>query len=252
MRLEDNSRFDDPRMTYYKEVYKDSPLWNGRETGKKLIIYAEQGKGDQIQFSRFIPRNNYTILHCDPSLHRLLAPLVNEVLDKDNPELPPHDYHIPSMSLPFIRSSVPYLRATKADVEIEGFKIGIAWEGNPEYANNLMRSCPLKLFKKLPGKLFMLQDQTHLPQEDCEDMELYSIPLNDLYDTATLINAMDLIVSVDTSVLHLTGALGKIGYGIMLTEHDQRWKYNWYPSLRIVKSNTWEMVFDYILKNMNI
>lgn len=269
-------RLDDPRMEYYKELYRYSPKWKGEPLeGKKVIVYCEQGYGDIIQFSRYLwqvkHRGAYLILHCPKVLHRLLAHQADELLDKDTcEELPPHDYHILSMSLPFVLSEnprqgviVPYLNVQeKADLEecSSYFKIGIAWEGSPEHSNNAERCCPLEYFKEIGSwtntKLFMLQPKVgnQALLKNCEDLDLYGIPLNDFYDTATLINAMDVVITVDTAVLHLAGALGKKAFGLLSYRHDPRWAFaTWYPTVRLIRQADpydWDSVFDKVFEHM--
>jgi hypothetical protein len=244
-------------MEYYREVYKDSPKWDG-SPNKRLIIYSEQGQGDQIQMARYISRLNcHTIVHCPKSLHRLMLSIkgVNEVIDKNEYVLPPHDCHALSLSLPFILNSieaeVPYIKAEKADIpHYEELKIGIAWEGSPANPQNKQRCCHLKHFRNLPGKLFMLADAINDMSlvEGCEDMELLGVEKTDFKDTAELIEAMDVIATVDTAVLHLAGAMGKPCYALLCHEHDARWKItNWYPSVKFIrqpKPDEWEPVFS--------
>jgi hypothetical protein len=182
----------------------------------------------------------------------LFHPLADEIIDKESDVLPDHDCHILSLDLPFlenIRSPNTYLTATPLLLD-PGKKIGIAWEGNPQYCRNLKRSCPLKHFKDLPGQLFMLQNQIHLQELVCEDVELYGYPINDFYDTARLIQSMDLVVSVDTSILHLAGALGKKTFGVLDFDHDPRWNVRpWYDSVRLFRQDvpdSWEKVMKHI------
>ncbi len=258
--IDDLSRIDSPQMTFYREVYKNSPMWDG-SPGKRIVIYCEQGMGDIIMFARYFSKiDGQLILHCPKPLHRLFQQIPNvvEMVDKEEENLPPHDYHVLSLSLPFILGSFeaeePYLKAESLDVG-EGFKIGICWEGNYLYEDNLKRSCHLKYFKEVckRGKLFMLQDKTHLPPlcEGCEDMDLYSWPLNDFADTARLIQSMDVVASVDSSVLHLAGALGKKTYGLLHSEYDPRWAFRkWYRNTKLIRQpepGKWGAVFKRLI-----
>lgn len=177
---------------------------------------------------------------------------VDAVCDDSN--IPDHDFHIPSYSLPFALSNVskpsPYIGTDTTPIEAfdleshdEYIKIGIAWEGNPNHSNNLERCCPLKFFKQLvPSwakdrvRLFMLKKEIHLPEliAEAEDLRLYGWePLDDMDDTARLIAAMNLVVAVDTSVLHLAGALNKQTVALLSERHDPRWDIgeNWYPNM---------------------
>lgn len=227
-------RINRPEMTYYREIYK-SPRWQGQPY-QTLMIYCEQGLGDVIQMARYFP--NDAILHCPKTLHRLFP---NKCLDKDDPNLPPHDYHTLSMELPFLTTPkpVPYIHVNPIELD-DSFKIGIAWEGSPTHPNNIQRSLKLSNFQHLQSpktKLFMLQDQIHLPELVDVDLELHTTERKDMYDTACLIQAMDVVVTVDTSILHLAGALNKKTYGILRDNYDPRWDVkNWYPNVTLLKN----------------
>jgi hypothetical protein len=253
-------RIDYPEMTYYRETYKNSKRWTGEPlNGKTLLIYCEQGFGDTIQFSRYFKIDNAkVILHCPKELHRLMVNDGYEVFDKDDSNLPLHDYHVLSMSLPFILNDfwpkVPYIKAPSASLGDLGKvrKVGICWEGSPTHPRNIERSCPLRFFKSLikpDRKIFMLQKEIQKPEltNSCEDMDLLSIPISDFYDLATLVNAMDVVVSVDTAVLHLAGAMGKFCVGLLHKDFDWRWKVRpWYPNMVLLyqgKPGEWVPVF---------
>lgn len=259
------------KMEYYRHVYRNSERWNGVSpiSGKCLVIYCEQGSGDVIQFVRYVPKlkaiGARVFLHCTVPLHRLFRETleIDGLIDRDNDELPDHDFHIPSFSLPFVLNSadakVPYLKVTESE-EI-GFenklRIGVAWEGNPSHSNNAERSCPLRHIARLASLdnvvLFAIQPRIHDADliEGCENLDLYSVQLNDYYDTARLIRSLNLVVSVDTSVLHLAGAMGQKAIGLMSCVMDHRWLvHNWYPTLRIVKQREpgrWEWVIDEVI-----
>lgn len=258
-----------PKMEYYRSVYENSERWNGAEPleGKTVIVYCEQGLGDTLQFARYVPelkrRCAKVIMHCPLPLHRLFqnsAPGLEgvEFIDKNDPDLPPHDYHVLSLSLPFVLLTIDspdsYLVVeNKKDVGHEGFiKIGIAWEGNPDHSNADTRNCPLRHFSCLQTdrtKLFMIQDRVHLPTllDGAEDMELYGSEINDFQDTAELVAAMDYVVSVDTSAMHLSASMGKKTFGLLSFVCDPRWEaMSWYDDLVLVrqnKENDWKGVF---------
>lgn len=257
-------RIERSEMTYYRETYKNSKRWSGESLeGKTLIIYCEQGLGDIIQFARYFDiKGANTLLHCPKSLGKLLLSSREVchwgILDKDDPWLPPHDYHVLSMSLPFIlkekEPKVPYLDIPPAILDGIGDvkKIGICWEGSPEHPNNMDRSCPLRYFKALakPGrKLFMLQKEVQNRDlaKGCDDLDLYSVKIEDMYDLARLVSAMDVVISVDTATLHLAGAMGKTTFGLLAKDYDYRWKVrNWYPTLALLfqgKKGDWLPVF---------
>jgi len=254
-------------MTYYRETYKHSSRWNGMDTleEKKIIVYGEQGLGDNIQFVRYAKhlkkKGCHVTIHCDAALHSLFRTIdgVDAVLDKDCDQLPAHDYHVLSMSLPFMLSDpkikFPYIKADgKKDLGELGFKIGIAWEGSPTHSNNSLRSCPLRYFKPLiddlGASLFILQKEVHLHELICE-IDLYGTNLNDFTDTAKLINSVDLVICVDTSVLHLAGAMNKKAIGLLSEPGDYRWNVKeWYPSIKLIRqkeSGVWESVFEELI-----
>lgn len=259
-------RINNPLMEFYRQVYRYSNRWDGTTSlnGKKVIVYCEQGFGDIIQFLRYIKALKqtgcHTILAIPNELHPLLSGIdgVDEYFDKNCSILPKHDYHILSLSLPFLlgikeiptQPYVSYQVVANLESYNKGVKIGIAWEGSPDHPKNLDRCCPLKKFKALLEEdttLFMLQNKIHLPElvEDV-DFDIYSIPIKDFGDVASLINAMDFVVTVDTSILHLSGAMGKRTYGIMGTEIDPRWNVDsWYDSVSLL-TGEWDDLFKIV------
>ncbi len=255
----DDERINHPKMEYYRHVFKDSKRWAGEDIkDKKLIVYGEQGFGDIIQFARYIPllkQGDCEILfYCPKDLHRIFGCLAVQLLDKDNPELPEHDYHVLSMDLPFVLGTIeapdPYIRISETQDLEEGFRhVGIAWEGSTENAVGGDRNCPLKYFKALEKegtRLYSLQKEIHTPElvKGGEDMELYSVDLEDFYETAKLVASLDIVVTIDTSVAHLAGAMGKTTYLLLSTERDSRWDANhWYSSMiciRMKERGDWE------------
>jgi tetratricopeptide (TPR) repeat protein len=250
------------------------PLWSGAESlaGKHVLVHAEQGYGDVIQFCRLIPRLAsmgcvvYFLVY--PALEQLLSRLDGcRVLTQGEP-LPACDYRIPLMALPQfilqseqdIPSKTPYLR-TGGDMPSRpypGLRIGIACSGNPKYSGNPQRSAPLASFERLQrhGDLFILQNAL----EPADAAWLQSHPsvrhptagFTDFADTADLLDAMDLVISVDTSIAHLAGALGKPLWVLLPCSSEWRWKSGrstsslWYPTARLfrqAKQGNWEELF---------
>jgi hypothetical protein len=272
MQSECLDRLNRDEMEYYHKVYENSERWNGIESldGKKIIIYCEQGFGDIIHFSRYFKflkqRNCEILLHCPKDLHRLFSEFDCPMIDRCNFDIPIHDFHTLSMSLPFNLDNphieFPYLHISNStdisEIELpeQSIKVGIAWEGNPNHSNNDERCCPLIYFKKLSDnmpnlKMFSLHKNIHTSDLvlGSEDMELYGADIVDFQDTAELIAAMDVIISVDTSVLHLAGALNKPSYGLLSLNCDPRWDIdiNWYPSVKLLKQkyeDDWQGVFE--------
>jgi hypothetical protein len=261
-------RLNNEKMEFYKFAYRNSKRWTpdqGSLNGKTVIVYGEQGFGDIIQFSRYIPilqsKGCKILFACPKELHRLFACLNVELIDKETLELPPHDFHILSFSLPFALQQLhdgikfPYLVVPeKHEIDkIDNVKnIGICWESGADNQKN----CPLNYFRMLACpyiRFYSLQKQILIPQllNDCDDFELFGTELEDFYDTAKLINAMDMVISVDTAVLHLAGALNKLTYGILNFEHDPRWDVgNWYHSaviIRLKQRDNWYAAFKTII-----
>lgn len=234
-------RVSHPKMAWFREVYKNSTPWAGQPLeNKTIIVYAEQGFGDIIQFARYLKllKARKVYFHCPKDLHRVFQCLPVELLDKYDYNLPPHDYYVLSMELPFLTQQeveVPYIFVDEKEDLGEGYKIGIAWEG-------VSNQSPLAYFKplfQLPARVFSLQK--HINPElttNCGELELFGCPIEDFYDTAKIINSLDVVVSVDTSVLHLAGAMGKRAYCVLSDSSDPRWTVgiNWYPSVTLCNS----------------
>ena len=270
--------------------YTDSQMWIGDEPleGKSVLVYCEQGNGDSIQFFRYLPKlkelDCKVTVHCNKDLHAILPYIdgVDSWLNKTCHDLPDHDFHVLLLDLPFLLlkrrpkiqlwwagksqesympeilkniPSAPYINYQETeDLETEGLKIGIAWEGSPFNPYNEVRSCPVRHFQALPGSLFMLQrDLYNLGLIEGWTGTILGIEMNDYKDTMRLINSVDLVVTVDTSILHLAGALGKRTFGLLAQDHDRRWGEEnttpWYPSVNLFRKKTdWEEVFQSILK----
>ena len=274
----------------FKKNYKfyDSPLWLGKESlhNKTLLVESEQGLGDIIQFCRYIPMllklNARVILETPKTLTSIIKTITGNflVLEKGQ-ALTNFDYHIPIMSLPFafkttihnIPTSVPYLFSDKTKKEYWNKKlgkktqprIGLVWSGSASHKNDKNRTIPLKDLEpivKLPFEFHSLQkeireyDQTTL--FEFKQIHQHQNELNDFADTAALIEEMDLIISVDTSVAHLAGALGKDIYILLAYHPDYRWLLNrkdspWYPTctlFRNSKNDDWSDVVLEIKSNL--
>ncbi len=234
------------------------PRWSGDAVGERvLLVHAEQGFGDTIQFCRFVPllRAHRVVLEVPRKLARLLATLSGgaRVVACGEP-LPPADLQCPLMSLPHragttlatIPAAVPYLFADPIAAagwrtrlqRYRGLKVGLAWAGNPDYPADARRSIAASLLAPLlevPGAHFVALQPGPAP----EGMPILSFPgeLGDFADTAALITALDLVIGVDTAVVHLAGALGKPVW--LLNRFDTCWRWlldrndsPWYPTLR--------------------
>jgi len=250
------------------------PPWLGTPalTGKTILVWAEQGAGDTLQFVRLVPQLLATadrvILRVQAPLRRLIDSLDAriEVIADDQP-LPAHDVQIPLLSLPLALRldcvppcAAPYLHAAVRDVArwrerlgaAQRLRIGIAWAGRQFGLTNPTRDIPPSLLAPLaalPVELISLQlpaDATPaLPQ-----LRLFTNELADYAETAALIETLDLVLSVDTSVAHLAGALGKPCWLLLRSSGEWRWLYGrsdcpWYPALTIFRQQLpgdWEGV----------
>ena len=257
------------------------PLWDSSPLdGRTILVHAEQGLGDTLQFIRYVPsvrqRGGHVILMCQPPLVRLLtrSPGIERLLAHGDP-LPEFDVHTPLLSLPrllgttleSVPADVPYLEAEPQLVEAwrqrldpyPGFKIGIVWQGNPKFRLDRFRSAPLTEFAPLarvPGvHLFSLQKGPGAEQlaalTDRFPVTDLGSGLDDFVDTAAVLKNLDLVVSVDTAVAHLAGALGIPVWVALPSASDWRWLMDredspWYPSMRLFrqdKPGDWAGVF---------
>lgn len=262
-----------------------APQWDGSPLrGKTILLHPEQGIGDAFQFVRYArlvqERGGKVLLECPRGLITLLrsCPGVHGSIAHDEP-LPAHDLQASLMSLPgifettlaTIPASVPYLSAP-ADVighwqralrHIHGFKVGIAWQGSPNYRGDRYRSIPLKHFAPLAalegvqlislqkgngteqlsklGRRFSVLEFERQVDEDGESF----------LDTAGLMKSLDLVVTSDTAIAHLAGALGVPVWLALGFPSDWRWLRGradspWYPTMRVFRQPTpgaWDEVF---------
>ncbi len=254
------------------------PVWDGAAAidGKTILVSAEQGLGDTLQFCRYVPMlaaRARVVLDVPPSLRRLLSTLAGVAGFVTAESAPRFDTWIPMMSLPLafnttlasIPAAVPYLSADPERsaawrhwlTSLPGRKIGLVWAGSPfsrqprAQAMDRRRSMALADFAplaELPGlSLISLQkgDAAAQARTPPAGMPLHdrTDELDDYADTAALIEALDLVISVDTSVVHLAGALGKPVW--VLNRNDQCWRWlrgltdsPWYPTARLFRQAT--------------
>lgn len=260
------------------------PEWRGEDiTGKTLLIHAEQGMGDTIQFCRYakdvLAKGAAKVyLMAQPPLVSLLQQVegvAGVYPDVPDVQLPPFDVQIPSMSLPLVMKTrletipadVPYLKADPAKAaywreQLAGdrnFRVGFVWAGRPEHHNDHNRSATLELFgllARVPGVTFyslqkgpavaaLQRPPAGMTIVDC------SPALHDFSDTAALLENLDLLISVDTSVVHLAGAMGKEVWTLLPLVPDWRWLLDredtpWYPTMRLFRQTRikdWPPVF---------
>lgn len=264
-----------PRLMAERSRYGGEKRWTGEQDvlGKTVLLWAEQGLGDTIQFCRYAKdlaaRGARVVLDVPATFLRLLAPLAP--VHNQAGEAPVHDWHCPLMSLPLalgvtdIAPCVPYLHA---DAALAGQwqvrlgpqnkpRVGIAWSGNRRHLQDYRRSIPVEHFMTLSGKdweAVCIQaamsdaERAHLDALGCRHVETL---LTDYAETAALIANLDLVLCVDTSVAHLAAAMGKPVWLLLSYQADWRWLMErddcpWYASLRIFRQGTpgrWDDVF---------
>ncbi|MGH7089378.1 MAG: tetratricopeptide repeat protein [Stellaceae bacterium] len=263
--LTDPSMLFDPKLRHVPGM--KLPMWQGEPlAGRTIYVYAEQGLGDSVQFVRFLPllaeRGARIILDCQRELIRLFAsiPGIAELRPEGQPT-PQADFHLPMMSLPFrlgitlanLAAHRPYITAPGGGPKLPrpgGTRLaaGIVWAGRPLHANDANRSMPLDqllgLFD-LPGlALYSLQKGARAA--DIAAIGARALvhdlgpAIQDFADTAHLIMQLDLVITVDTSVAHLAGALGRPCFVLLPFTADWRWMGRrddspWYPSLRLFR-----------------
>ncbi len=250
------------------------PVWDGRDmAGRTLLIHAEQGMGDTIQFVRYcsvLQSLGVTlVLECQRELVRLFRSLpgVSMVVPQGK-ALPECDAHLPIMSLPRVMQAtldtlpdnVPYLMppanlveewAKRIGTTGTGVRVGIVWSGARKLKALLSRSCPLDLFMSLqtvPGvTLFSLQPGEAAAELQAFPRSLCPVDLTgnivDMADTAAIISHLDLIISIDSAVAHLGGAMGKPVWTLIPRMADWCWMLEredspWYPTMRLFRQKS--------------
>jgi tetratricopeptide (TPR) repeat protein len=261
-----------------------SPTWNGEDLSERtLFVYTEQGYGDAIQFARYIKvvadKGARVILECQQPLTRLLATVkgVSRLLVRGDP-VPPADFHLPLLSCPrvlgttlnSIPNEVPYLKApgTGPIAQIlaneSRVKVGLVWAGNPSHENDANRSLPYEALSPLLGAtgtaFYSLQLGEQAIRRASSDRQLVDLTahVQDFADTAAVIEQLDLVVTVDTAVAHLAGALGKKVWLLLPFAPDWRWLLHrsdspWYPTMRLFRqerSGDWNGVIQSVLAEL--
>jgi tetratricopeptide (TPR) repeat protein len=252
------------------------PRWLGREPidGKTVLIHVDEGLGDTIQFVRYVPevaaRGARVVLVVADPLYPLLSglPGVAECLPLSRKPLPAFDLYCPLSSLPLafgtrlqtIPSTVPYLPAPPASrVQAwedrlqdrlgahDRLRVGLVWSGNPKHKNDANRSIALDMLSPI---LALDADFVSLQKDARPDDKVFlaertgildtAADLGDFADTAALVCCLDLVISVDTSVAHLAGALGRPTWVLVTHIPDYRWLLDrddspWYPTARLFR-----------------
>jgi tetratricopeptide (TPR) repeat protein len=259
------------------------PLWLGKEevAGRTILLHPEQGLGDTFQFVRYAPllarRGARVILEVHPSQKTLLAQVAGLAgIYSRGENLPDFDLHCPMMSLPLafgtelatIPAEIPYIPVASEGIpkwrarlgESRALRVGVAWAGSASHTNNRNRSIALSRFATLfsASKVEFVTLQKELGPGDADILGRHpnviqlGEELSDFADTAALISLLDLVVSVDTSVVHLTGAIGRPFWLLVPFAPDFRWLLEredspWYSTARLFRQpgiDKWEDVFE--------
>lgn len=252
------------------------PQWDGApRPAATILVHAEQGLGDTLHFIRYVPRVaarvGTVVVECQPEVRALVAaiPGTERVATTGEP-LPAFDVHAPLLSLPglfatgleTIPAEVPYLRpppAGCAAIGGDGFKVGIAWAGSPGHRNDHNRSVALERFAPLlrrpDCRFYSLQvgaGREQIAEGGFEDRIIdLGAGFGDFADTAAAVAALDLVISVDTAVVHLAGALARPVWTLLPFAPDWRWLRDrddcpWYPTMRLFRQarpGDWDAVF---------
>ena len=264
------ARWETPGFTSPKRNFPQ-PMWDGGSlAGQRILLHAEQGFGDSIQFIRYASLvaalGGTVLVECPPPLAGLFGIVrgVAQVIPEGAP-LPPFDCHAPMLSLPLlcqttlqtVPAAIPYLTPDpqrclewrdRLGLEGSRLKVGIAWSGNPKYFRDRLRS--IALSELLPLLSVEGVDFISL-QKDGGSEQIRQAPaasgiidhtalLRDFSETAALLAQLDLVISVDTAVAHLAGALGRPVWTLLPYAPDWRWMLErsdspWYPTMRLFR-----------------
>ncbi len=263
--------------------------WQGEKLlGKHIYVQAEQGFGDTLQFARYLPLLAARGASVTVRVHQQLLTLLRASLpgitvlgDRGDPA--PYQYDAVLLSLPrlfktrleIIPAQVPYLRAPPEAVQrlasriepMRGLKIGVVWAGNADHVNDHRRSLDLKLLEPLfalPGVSFAsLQvgpraGDFKKPQDGNHALIDLSAALGDFAESAAAVSALDLIITADTSIAHLAGALAKPIWVLLPWVTDWRWMRKredspWYPTMRLFRQRRdepWSVVIARVAKEL--
>jgi hypothetical protein len=261
----------------------DKPVWTGQDNiqGQKLLVYAEQGFGDTIQFTRYLPLLKERAPHVLLAVQKSLLPVfegmdcLSQVVDL-NADFIDFDCHVSLLSLPHslgtVMATIPQkptpLHIAEGIVlkwkSILGHKtkprVGLVWSGSATHTNDGNRSLPLlQLLAHLPESLEYIALQKEVRGSDLADLHASKVKsfesdIHDFQDTAAICQQLDLVISVDTSVAHLSASLHCPTWIMLPLVPDWRWFLDredspWYPSVRLFRqerTGDWEQVMQSI------
>lgn len=248
--------------------------------GKTVLIHAEQGYGDMIQCIRYAPlikaKGGKIVAEC----HQKLVPLLRQITDIDEwlehgKKIPPFDYHAPIMSLPYIfgttvetiPNDVPYIKASEEKIQEwakyfdnDSLKIGFSWSGNTDHYNNKIRSTSPEKFEELFDieGIHFYSMQKIAGEEEAKTLENrydnvteIGSKLKDFRDSAAVVHHLDMVISVDTAIVHLAGAMAKPLWVLLAYVPDWRWMLEredspWYPTAKLFRQQEegdWDRLF---------
>ncbi len=266
------------------------PQWRGEPlAGRSIILHAEQGLGDALQFVRYAPlvarRGARVVIECHPPLRRLFEflPGVAQVVPQGQ-GLPMTEFHCPLMSLPLafgthldtVPAAMPYLWADP--MQVRGWsmrlagdprpRVGLVWAGNPRRGDpgahllDKRRSLTFEMIQPIlsvEGVRFVSLQKGEAQQTTDPRLTDWTAELNDFADTAALVRNLDLVITVDTSVAHLAGGLGVPVW--LLSRFDGCWRWltgredtPWYPGMRLLRQETygqWQPVVDRVVRELH-
>lgn len=271
------------RVTDQKPPEFPFPRWQGEDlNGKTIVVWAEQGVGDVVNFSRVLPRlaarGARVAFVCAPEIAPVIEAGMRGVAKvmAAPAKIGRADFHVPLLSVPGLLGppwepgphEVPYLKVPAGRKLPEalaqapaGIKIGFTWAGNPKHGNDKRRSVRLERFlppMDIPGLQWFSPQVGDAPRAQIAELGAEPLfidlapDLKDFGDTAAALAALDLLVSVDTAPVHLAGALARPVWVLMPFAPDWRWRLHradtpWYPTMRLVrqpKVGDWDSVFE--------
>ncbi len=277
------------KLTDFSRREFSQQSWDSSDiSGKTILLYAEQGFGDTIQFIRYVPlvakKVTKIIIECQQQLISLFQNIegIQQIIAYGE-QLPLFDIYCPLLSLPLIfrttidtiPAEIPYIKVDevllqkwkdKTKEHKSEFKVGLSWAGNPKHKNDRNRSFPLETFAPLVKfdniVFYSLQKgkgskQAKNPPHGMKLID-YTDEIIDFSDTAALIMNLDLVISADTAVAHLAGALGKPVWTLLPFVPDWRWMLNredspWYPTMRLFRqpaTGDWKSVIVNVMNKL--
>lgn len=265
--------------------HTDLPMWDGSDLhGRSILLHAEQGFGDTIQFSRYVPmvreRGGRILFECPPELVAVYENFPG--IDELSSNIRQADVQCPLPSLPLvlqtrleiIPSAMPYLVPSAARVAAWREKlgpstgrprIGLCWSGRPSHANDENRSMAptwLDTLRDVPADWISLQKPPPEAGEARPDLPMMELghEITDFADTAAIVSQLDLVITVDTAIAHVAGALGKPAWVMLAYCPDWRWMLQrsdspWYPTMRLFRQPTagdWHSVVQFVRRALQI